>query len=228
MKYKLAIFDMDGTILNTLDDLAASVNYALRMTGYPEHTTEEVSSFVGNGIRKLIERSVPCGINVQNINKVHEEFTAYYTKHCADKTKPYDGICELLNKLHGNGCKTAVVSNKADYAVQALCERYFKGQFDMVAGEQQPRYNKKPAPDLVELVMEKLEVKHNETVYIGDSDVDILTALNAGIDCITVDWGFRSRDFLIQNGADIIVSDAAELENILLDNNDIKSDIESK
>ncbi|MGN0629793.1 MAG: HAD family hydrolase [Ruminococcus sp.] len=216
MSYKLAIFDMDGTILNTLDDLAASVNYALIAEGYPTRTIEEVRSFVGNGIRKLIERSVPRGTIVQNIDKVHEKFTAYYTKHCTDKTRPYEGIKELLCDLHKKGCKTAVVSNKADYAVQKLCLEYFPEYFDIAAGEQQPLYKKKPAPDLVYLIMEKLNVSAEDTVYIGDSDVDILTAANAKVDCICVDWGFRSRDFLLQNGADRIVSDTIQLKKALM------------
>lgn len=216
MSYKLAVFDMDGTILNTLDDLAASVNYALNEEGYPVRTVPEVCSFVGNGIRKLIERSVPRGTSVQNIDKVHEKFTAYYTKHCADKTIPYDGINELLCDLRKSGCKTAVVSNKADYAVQALCRKYFPEYFDMAAGEQQPLYKKKPAPDLVYLIMEKLHVSAEDTVYIGDSDVDIMTAVNAGVDCISVDWGFRSRDFLLENGAKKIVSDTSQLRAAIL------------
>ena len=216
MSYKLAIFDMDGTILNTLADLAASVNFALTAEGYPTRTIEEVRLFVGNGIRKLIERSVPRGTIVQNIDKVHEKFTAHYTKHCTDNTKPYEGINELLGELRKNGCKTAVVSNKADYAVQKLCIEYFPEYFDMVAGEQQPIYKKKPAPDLVFLIMDKLNVAAEDTVYIGDSDVDIQTAVNAKVDCICVDWGFRSREFLLQNGAEKIVSDTIQLRQAIL------------
>lgn len=216
MSYKLAIFDMDGTILNTLADLAASVNFALTAEGYPTRTIEEVRLFVGNGIRKLIERSVPRGTLVQNIDKVHEKFTAHYTKHCTDNTKPYEGIKELLGELRKNGCKTAVVSNKADYAVQKLCIEYFPEYFDLAAGEQQPIYKKKPAPDLVFLIMDKLNVSAEDTVYIGDSDVDIQTAVNAKIDCICVDWGFRSREFLLQNGAKKIVSDTIQLRQAIL------------
>lgn len=216
MSYKLAIFDMDGTILNTLADLAASVNFALTAEGYPTRTIEEVRLFVGNGIRKLIERSVPRGTIVQNIDKVHEKFTAHYTKHCTDNTKPYEGINELLGELRKNGCKTAVVSNKADYAVQKLCIEYFPEYFDLAAGEQQPIYKKKPAPDLVFLIMDKLNVAAEDTVYIGDSDVDIQTAVNAKVDCICVDWGFRSREFLLQNGAEKIVSDTIQLRQAIL------------
>lgn len=216
MRYKLVIFDMDGTILDTLDDLADSVNYALNAEGYPLRSIDEVRCFVGNGIRKLIERSVPNGTELQNIDNVHRRFTEYYTEHCADKTKPYEGIIRLIDNLHKNGCKTAVVSNKANYAVQSLCSQYFEEKFDMAVGEQQPIYNKKPAPDLVNLVMKKLNVSACDTVYIGDSDVDIMTAANAGIECIIVDWGFRSREFLIEKGAEKIVSSASELEEIFM------------
>ena len=216
MRYKLVIFDMDGTILNTLEDLADSVNYALNIEGYPLRSIDEVCCFVGNGIRKLIERSVPNETEIQNIDKVHRRFTEYYTEHCADKTKPYDGIIELIDNLHKNGCKTAVVSNKADYAVKSLCNQYFDGKFDMAVGEQMPLYNKKPAPDLVNLVIEKLNVSACDAVYIGDSDVDIMTAANAGIECISVDWGFRSREFLIEKGAEKIVSNTSELESALM------------
>lgn len=216
VRYKLAVFDMDGTILNTLEDLAASVNYALNKNGYPLRSIDEVCHFVGNGIRKLIERSVPYGTDLKNIDAVHEQFTSYYKEHCADKTRPYEGIVKLMDTLHENGYKTAVVSNKADYAVQELCKKYFDGKFDMAAGEQQPRYQKKPAPDLVNLVMDTLGVSNNDTVYIGDSDVDIMTAVNSNVDCISVDWGFRSHEFLIENGAGTIVSSVCELEKILL------------
>lgn len=216
MKYDLIIFDMDGTILDTLEDLKNSVNHGLRCMGYPERTTDEVRSFVGNGIRKLMERSVPGRTSEEDIQRMHACFTEHYKEHCADCTKPYDGILKLLEHLRKSGCKTAVVSNKADYAVQALCRQYFEDQFDMAAGEQQPRYRKKPAPDLVNLVLEQLNIPRSRAVYIGDSDVDIETARNAQLDCIAVDWGFRDRAFLLRHGAETIVSDTEELERSLL------------
>ena len=135
MRYQLAIFDMDGTILNTLQDLTNSLNAALQLSGYPQHTLEEVRFFVGNGIRKLIERGVPAGTPVAQIDKVHQDFTEHYRVHCADTTQPYAGIPELLQQLRNAGCKTAVVSNKADYAVQELCKQYFDGMFDFAVGE---------------------------------------------------------------------------------------------
>lgn len=200
MKYKLAIFDMDGTILNTLDDLADSTNYALRENSLPERTIGEVRSFVGNGIRKLIERAVPAGSDTAQIDRVHESFTAHYKVHCADKTRPYDGMIELLRDLRAAGCMTAVVSNKADYGVQTLCRDYFPGLFDMAVGEREG-IRKKPSPDSVNEVLEKLGVPRAAAVYIGDSDVDIETAKNAGLDCIAVEWGFRDREFLMEHGA---------------------------
>lgn len=215
MKYDLVIFDMDGTILDTLEDLSDSVNHALMQHGYPVHTIDEIRGFVGNGIRKLLERSVPHGTNEQKISETHKLFTAYYTQHCTDKTKPYEGVTELLEHLHSVGIKTAVVSNKADYAVQRLCEQYFSGLFDAAAGEQMPVYPKKPAPEMVNMIIDKLGAEKNRTVYVGDSDVDIMTAANAGIDMIAVDWGFRDRDFLIENGAGTIVSDVGTLKNII-------------
>lgn len=210
MKYKLAIFDMDGTILNTLDDLADSTNYALRGNGLPERTIEEVRRFVGNGIRKLIERAVPAGTEVSQIDRVHESFTAYYKVHCADRTRPYEGIIELVRDLRAAGCMTAVVSNKADYGVQTLCRDYFPGLFDMAVGEREG-IRKKPSPDSVNEVLEKLSVARADAVYIGDSDVDIETAKNAGLDCISVEWGFRDREFLIEHGAGKLVREPREI-----------------
>jgi phosphoglycolate phosphatase len=215
MKYKLAIFDMDGTILNTIDDLAASLNYVLEKSGFPARTMDEVISFIGNGLRKLIERGVPEGTDSETVDKVLADFKEYYAVHCADKTAPYDGIIELLENLRRNGCLTAVVSNKADDAVQELCRKYFDGLFDYAVGERSGIL-RKPAPDSVNEVLEKLNVKRENAVYIGDSDVDIKTAENAGMDSIIVEWGFRERDFLLKKGAKTIVSAAKEIEDIVL------------
>ena len=215
MKYQLAIFDLDGTILDTLDDLADSLNYALEKSGYPVRPRDEVRRFVGNGIRKLIERGVPSGTDAESVSRVHENFTAYYKVHCADKTKPYENIPELLKKLRENGVKTAVVSNKADYAVQDLCVQYFEGLYDAAVGEREG-VRKKPAPDSVNAVLEKLGVNRENSVYIGDSDVDVETARNSGMNCIAVDWGFRDRDLLISSGAEIIVSEPMKIAEVVL------------
>lgn len=215
MKYKLVIFDLDGTILDTLEDLTNAVNFALSESGFPAHTIDEVRMFVGNGIRKLIERAVPKGTREHEIQKVHENFTEFYKVHCADNTCPYEGIEDLLKSLKNAGCLTAVVSNKADYAVQELCRRYFPGLFDSVAGERQG-IRKKPAPDTVNAVLAHLGISQSEAVYVGDSDVDIMTAANAHMDIISVDWGFRSRECLINAGAKIIVSSPYESAEIIL------------
>ncbi len=214
MKYMIAIFDLDGTILNTLEDLADSTNYALKTCGYPERTMDEVRQFVGNGIRKLMERAVPEGTPVEEIDRVHETFTAHYKVHCADKTRPYDGIMELLQNLKKDGCKLAVVSNKADYGVQELCKQYFDGIFDFAVGEREG-IRKKPAPDSVNEVLKTLGCSRDRAVYIGDSDVDIQTAANAQMDHIIVEWGFRDVPFLIAKGAKVLVEKPEEILEIV-------------
>lgn len=214
MRYDTVIFDLDGTILDTLEDLKISLNYALKLSGFGERSLDEVRSFVGNGIRKLIERSVPEGTKKEETDKVHDDFTAHYTLHCADNTKPYDGIKELIASLRREGCRTAVVSNKADYAVRALCETYFKGLFDCVAGEREG-IRRKPAPDAVNAVLEELGAEREKSLYIGDSDVDIKTAENAGVEAIMVEWGFRGREFLIENGAKAVVKEPKEIFDII-------------
>ena len=214
MKYTIAIFDLDGTILNTLEDLADSTNYALKTCGYPERTMDEVRQFVGNGIRKLMERAVPEGTPVEEIDRVHETFTAHYKVHCADKTRPYDGIMELLQNLKKDGCKLAVVSNKADYGVQELCKQYFDGVFDFAVGEREG-IRKKPAPDSVNEVLKTLGCSRDRAVYIGDSDVDIQTAANAQMDHIIVEWGFRDVPFLIAKGAKVLEEKPEEILEIV-------------
>lgn len=215
MRYQLAIFDLDGTILDTLEDLADSTNYALRQCGYPERTLEEVCRFVGNGIRNLIIRAVPAGSSEEEINRVHETFTGYYKVHCADKTRPYEGIMEMLTNLRSRGVKTAVVSNKADYGVQELCKQYFAGMFDFAVGER-TGILRKPAPDSVNEVLRVLEIDRENAVYIGDSDVDVATAANAGMDHIIVTWGFREKQFLIANGAVCFAETPADIEELVL------------
>ncbi len=215
MRYKYVLFDLDGTILDTLGDLHAAANAALRECGYPERTRDEVRRFVGNGIRKLIERAVPSGTSEEDIVRTHEAFTAYYSVHCKDKTKPYAGIPELVRGLKENGIVSAVISNKADYAVKALCEEYFEGLFELSVGEREG-IRKKPAPDSVLEAMRVMGAKSSETVYIGDSDVDVMTAKNAGIDCIGVSYGFRGREFLESHGAEIIADTVEELRGLLL------------
>ncbi len=215
MKYKLAIFDLDGTVLDTIDDLADSVNHALTENSLPTRTTAEVCSFVGNGIRSLIERSVPEGTDSAVTDAVFDEFREYYKTHNAVKTRPYDGICDMLHSLKDRGITLAVLSNKADFAVQTLVEMYFPGIFDYVAGEKVgvPR---KPAPDAVNAILAELDFDRKEAVYIGDSEVDIKTAANADMDCISVTWGFRDEAKLKDEGASCLARTVSELEAAIL------------
>ncbi len=209
-KYTTVIFDLDGTILNTLDDLADSMNYALQHHGCATHTTDEICSYVGNGIRNLVERAVPAGSDTALTDAVHRTFAEYYSQHSADKTRPYPGINDMLAHIRNLGCKTAVVSNKGHFAVVPLCERYFPGLLDIAIGEREG-IRRKPYPDSVLEVMKQLGSSIDTTLYVGDSDVDIQTAQNAGIDCVAVDWGFRSAKFLRDSGAKVIVSDVEGL-----------------
>ena len=216
MRYKLAVFDMDGTILNTLEDLADSTNYALKANGLPERTIDEVRRFVGNGIRLLIERAVPTDTDKKLTDKVFDTFKEYYKTHCAVKTRPYDGIKDVLLELRKAGCLTAVVSNKADFAVQDLCKDYFDNLFDFAIGDREG-IKKKPAPDSVFEVLSKLNVEKDNAVYIGDSDVDFATSVNAGMDVIMVGWGYRDEEFLREKGAKRIIKQPSEILDIILE-----------
>lgn len=216
MKYELIIFDLDGTILDTLEDLADSMNYALAKYGYPTRTIEEVRSFVGNGLLMLTRRAIAPETDENVIQMVLAEQKAYYKEHCADKTRPYEGIMELLQLLKKEGYKLAVVSNKADYAVQILCEQYFAGIFHMAVGEKE-NVRKKPAPDAVNAVLENLQIDRRKAVYVGDSEVDIETAANASMPAVLVDWGFRDALFLQEQGAKTLVHTIDELKKALID-----------
>lgn len=202
MKYKAIIFDLDGTLTDTLEDLYISVNHALRSCSLPERTLEEVRRFVGNGVKKLIERAVPEDTGHTMLEKCFEAFRAHYVIHCQDHTCLYPGVATLLTALHAKGYRMAVVSNKLQTGVNELRRTFFQGVINVAIGEQNgiPR---KPAPDMVEAALRQLGVTKEEAVYIGDSDVDLQTAANAGLPCISVLWGFRTRDFLIAHGATI-------------------------
>lgn len=215
MKYKLVIFDMDGTILDTLEDLRDSLNFALKQMNMPERSIDEVRQFVGNGIRKLIERGVPEGTDQKRTDAVYRIFTEHYTVHCNDHTKAYPGVVSCMQELKKRGVLLAVVSNKADYAVQELCNLHFKGIFDYAVGEREG-IRRKPEPDSVNEVLNRLHVSRREAVYVGDSDVDIATARNAGLNCISVSWGFRSVEFLQEHQASRIVHDTGELMTVLM------------
>ena len=212
---KLVVFDMDGTILNTLDDLKDTLNYALGQYHFPARTLEETRAFVGNGIHKLIERAVPEGTDAQTVEKVFDTFLEYYQVHCMDQTRPYPGIVSLLQSLKEAGLLTAVVSNKADAAVQELCERFFPGLFDFAVGEHEG-VQKKPAPDMVQLALRTLGTQASDAVYVGDSDVDLATAKNSGLDSIIVTWGFRDREFLESQGVDVFADTPEKVRELCL------------
>lgn len=213
-KYDLIIFDMDGTILDTLEDLTDSINASLSGNGLPERSLEEVRSFVGNGIYLLVKRAVPEGTSGTVIDQVYRDFMEYYPLHCSDKTQAYEGIPEVISSLREKGYLTAVVSNKADIAVQELCKQYFEGLFDFAVGEREG-IQKKPAPDSVFEVMKRLQAEPERTVYVGDSEVDVETAKNAHIACIAVNWGFRSEACLKAQGAEIILSEPRKLLDLV-------------
>ena len=214
-KYELVIFDMDGTILYTLDDICDGVNASLSKHGLPVRTKDEIRRHIGNGIHHEIESSVPEGTKESMIDAVFHDFHAWYEIHCNDRTRPYDGIVELLEDLKQAGIHCAVVSNKADYAVKALNEIYFKGLLEAGVGEKDG-IARKPAPDEVDEVLRLLNMERNRAVYIGDSEVDIETAANAGMDCIGVSWGYRDRKWLQECGAEVIVDDVSQLRQLLL------------
>ena len=203
--YNTFIFDLDGTLLNTLDDLAASVNYALRTHGMPERTLDEVRSFVGNGVRLLMERAIPEGSANPRFEETFATFRAYYMEHSLDTTRPYDGIPEMIHALKQRGCRLAVVSNKFYAATQELIRHFFP-EITVAIGEHEAEgIRKKPAPDTVFEALRQLGVGKEKAVYVGDSDVDLQTAHNSGLPCISVLWGFRDRDFLLANGATTLV-----------------------
>lgn len=208
--YNTYIFDLDGTLLSTLGDLAASCNYALRTNGMPERTIDEVRVFVGNGVKKLMERAVPNGEDNPAFEKTYSDFRKHYMEHNLDTTKPYDGVMDLLKELNSRGKKVAVVSNKFYAATQELCRHFFGNLVQVAIGERED-IRKKPAPDTVIEAMRQLGVTTEGTVYIGDSDVDIETARNSGMPCISVLWGFRDRDFLLQHGATTLVDTPADI-----------------
>lgn len=217
------IFDLDGTLLDTLDDLAAATNYALRVHGLPEHSTDDVRNFVGNGVRMLIQRAVPDHTPNALTEEVLATFRQYYLEHSLDCTRPYDGIVETLDELKARGCKLAVVSNKFMTATQELVRHFFP-MIEVAIGENEADgIRKKPAPDTVFEALRRLHVQvpgedsphlgksWGEAYYVGDSDVDIETARNSGLPCISVLWGFRDRAFLEAHGATQFIREPKEL-----------------
>lgn len=208
--YNTYIFDLDGTLLSSLADLAASCNYALRTNGMPERTLDEVRRFVGNGVKKLMERATPDGLQNPLFDKTLADFRQHYMKHNLDTTCPYEGVMPMLEELQRRGKKVAVVSNKFYAATQELCHHIFGDLVTVAIGERED-IRKKPAPDTVIEALRQLNATAEESVYIGDSDVDIDTARNAGMPCISVLWGFRDKDFLIEHGATTLVATPQEI-----------------
>ena len=214
MKIDTVIFDLDGTLLNTLDDLHACFNHAIKTFGYPERSIEEIRSFVGNGIKKAIERALPYKIKDEELEKIVEYFRDYYKEHMFELTKAYDGILELLKELKEKGYKLAVVSNKYDMAVKNLVKHYFGEYIDVAVGEGLG-INKKPSSDGTLKAINELNSNIENCIFIGDSDVDIETAKNVGIPCISVLWGFRDKEFLKSRGGEIFVKEPKDIIKII-------------
>lgn len=214
MKYDAIIFDLDGTLLNTLEDLAGAVNFCMEKYGYALRTLEEIRCFVGNGIQKLVERALPADISQEDFTRVFEDFRTYYTGHCQEKTRAYDGIMDLLACLSAKGCPMAIVSNKNMAAVQELNRLYFAEYIQIAIGEQEG-VRKKPFPDSAYKAMEGLNVTRDKVLYVGDSEVDAETARQAGIDCVLVSWGFRDRELLESLDVLAVIDTPDELLHIL-------------
>ena len=213
--YKTFVFDLDGTLLDTLGDLAAAVNFSLQRHGMPEHSVDDVRRFVGNGVRRLMERAVPQGAENPQFDDALQTFRTYYLEHSLDTTRPYDGIPEMLQELKRRGKRLAVVSNKFQAATEELCRHFFPDTIEVAIGENEKAgIRKKPAPDTVYEALRRLGYPPSalhpspspSAVYVGDSDVDIATARNSHLPCISVLWGFRDREFLLAHGAATLVS----------------------
>ena len=218
--YNIYIFDLDGTLLDTLQDLANSVNYALRQHGMPEHSIDDIRRFVGNGVRLLMERAVPDGARNPQFEAAFATFRQYYMQHSLDTTRPYDGIPELIHELKARGCQMAVVSNKMMAATQELVRHFFPDIPVAIGEHEAAGIRKKPAPDTVYEALRQLGIIHHpssiihqtsDIVYVGDSEVDIETARNSGLPCISVLWGFRSCDFLLAHGATTFAERPADI-----------------
>ena len=213
-KYDTIIFDLDGTLLNTLEDLTDSVNFALELYGYPKRSIEEVRRFLGSGVARLIALAVPGGVDDPHYMDCLEANKKHYSENMNNKTAPYKGIINLLQQLKKENYKLAVVSNKMDKAVKGLVKKFF-GEYVQVAIGETDNISRKPAPDTVLKALEELKSSPDKAVYVGDSEVDVKTAKNSGIVCVGVTWGFRDRDILEKEGADFIIDEPMELIKII-------------
>lgn len=214
MPINTIIFDLDGTLLYTLEDLTDSVNFVLKKFDYPIRTINEVRNFVGNGVGVLIERVIPFGLENKDYESCLSEFKNYYSNNMFNKTMPYDGILEMLNSLKSKNYKVAVLSSKFDTAVKTLCDKYFKGLVDISVG-QSDSIPSKPSPEGVKYICESLDSTIEECIFVGDSEVDIQTAINSGIHCVSVSWGYKDIDFLYNNGAETLIYSPEELSDIV-------------
>ncbi len=214
MKYDTIIFDLDGTLLNTLDDLKDSLNFALANHGYEPRSLEEVRSFVGNGVEKLVQRSLPMDISDEEIKTCLDTFKNHYSTNMRNRTRPYDGIMELLLDLNRYNYKLAIVSNKFDIAVKELAKEYFGELINVAIGES-ATVKSKPAPDSVFAAIKELGSDIGKVIFVGDSDTDVQTAKNAGVPCIGVTWGFRTREVLRNEGADFLIDTPKELLTLI-------------
>jgi phosphoglycolate phosphatase len=217
-RFDTVIFDLDGTLLDTLGDLTDSVNFALRLCNLPDISESDARRFIGDGYAKLIERAIPGGGDNPHFSRCLEEFKNHYNRNMMNRTKPYPGILELLAELQKKNCRMAVVSNKNDVAVKALTEHYFGGYIQTAVGAS-AEIPRKPDPASVYMALEELGVDKSTAVYVGDSDIDILTAQQAGMPCISVSWGFRDVDFLLARGAVRIINEPKELLDFLVTQN---------
>lgn len=216
MKYNTVIFDLDGTLLFTLEDLENSVNLVLRQEGCQQRTTEEIKAFIGNGAKMLMERSLPDGTPQVEILRCLTLFRRVYLENMKCNTKPYDGILDMLQELKAAGIKTAVVSNKPDDATREMCRIFFHDLIDAAIGDS-PNRNRKPAPDNLFEILRQLQVNKDNTLYVGDSNTDMETAKNAGVACAGVTWGYRSRDTLVAAGANYIIDEPHQLIGLIKD-----------
>jgi phosphoglycolate phosphatase len=218
MKYSMVLFDLDGTVLNTLEDLCDSLNYTLETCGFPVCSIYDVRKFVGNGIHRLIELAVPEYASGKDIETAYSLFIEHYNSNCCNKTYPYDGVISMLNTLKVKGFKTAILSNKADSAVKLICNYYFNDLIDIGLGSRN-NIAKKPAPDAVFEIMDMMQCSSSDIIYVGDSEVDYYTAQNSGIDCILVSWGFRDPSILKALSSDVLIANSSDelLKYILIE-----------
>ncbi len=215
MRYEAILFDMDGTVLYTLEDLHDAINAALAHFGMPALTLPQVQAYVGNGSARLVELAVPAGTSAETQQAVLDWYKPYYDAHCNVKTRPYDGIPELMRELRAAGLRLVIISNKPDSAVRLLAEDHFPGLLDLAVGET-AQVRRKPWPDMIEVSAAHLGLDKSRCLYVGDSEVDVLTAKNAGIDCASVCWGFRTRQQLLEAGAARIFDSTDSLRDWIL------------